>query len=70
MVLVFSGMWKVICFCLSLEPDQEGLNSDAAETRGRRDVNGCVDLIKYDLDFKKPSCCFLIITVWREKSPN
>lgn len=33
MVLVLSGMWTVFCFCLSLEPDQEGLDSDAAETR-------------------------------------
>lgn len=40
MVLVLSGMWKVICFCLSLEPDQEGLNSDAAETRGRHYTKG------------------------------
>lgn len=49
MVLVLSGMWKVFCFCLSLEPDQEGLDSDALKTRGRIVIKGVVP--EFDPDF-------------------
>lgn len=39
-------MWKDVCFCLSLEPDREGIDSDdaATETRAAERVAGRVAL--------------------------
>lgn len=70
MVLVFSGMWTVFfCFCLSLEPDQEGLDGDATKTRARVVVMGVV-LIQLTQILESLHCCSLIKIVWRERSPK
>lgn len=74
MVLVLSGMWNVFCFCLSLEPDQKGLDSDALKTRGRIVIKGVVtesNLTQISQSFP----CFLIKTemeweVSKERSKN
>lgn len=46
------------CVCLSLDPDREGLDSDAAKTRGRSVTKGVVTEEKFDLDFLEPSLLF------------
>lgn len=68
MVLVFSGMWKVFCFCLSLEPDQEGLDSDAAKTRGRSDIKGVVTEANLTQIFLSLPCLLIKIEVEGEVS--
>lgn len=55
---------QFFCFCLSLEPDQEELDSDAAETRATSVTGGVLiesNLTQMlSLSPKKVKVCFLI----------